>query len=577
MEFVWNAIGSIVWVGDCPDYLKEHQLWLSIIEGDVDDDLWLRLLPNDWLDAQSALRRRVTLQRYPPATARNEKVRSATPEQRISAIAWLIVSSKGVAELFASHGRTPPTFRTPKIAGTLSGIIGLYWGAFPSHNDAWENVLKKSKEDGCICSLADCRGMRQWFNMMAWLEDMPPNLEIGYEPCVRCRSLLKSRYEDFAANCTVTSHVSLLDAICNIRRCSRKPRFSSSQGPAANLLVNRMLEPLMRQHDFDVRYLPSVNRYPTLLRQCVAKLLRPQNHFQEVKFTDEMFDGVLDPWVVLGIIGLATCRAPAGKGTDSHNGAEHSYFSSFLRHSLECFDMPMLPQLSSTGLMLCHTLDQDCFEEYSFSHLHRAIDDDSDWVKSDQDGRQLRLSTAVMVAVTTFLHNKDVGLYGCRRCRNICMESFAGTSSAVWFEVANSRERAGLGPSSAHIHSEDDVLGGDHPSPFQGSLDIGMQEPAGMEAFTTYLHDPTLSKDEVQLQIVAGFLKLRQYIESYGFDASDCFRRSDGDNRPRLEHIPGHGTSSSKLSKSDKVEVIKGKLLEMLSRSAATDYSSPPV
>ncbi|KAI6106967.1 hypothetical protein EDD17DRAFT_1622730 [Pisolithus thermaeus] len=406
--------------------------------------------------------------------------------------------------------------------------------------------------------------MRQWFNMMAWLEDMPPNLEIGYEPCVRCRSLLKSRYEDFAANCTVTSHVSLLDAICNIRRCSRKPRFSSSQGPAANLLVNRMLEPLMRQHDFDVRYLPSVNRYPTLLRQCVAKLLRPQNHFQEVKFTDEMFDGVLDPWVVLGIIGLATCRAPAGKGTDSHNGAEHSYFSSFLRHSLECFDMPMLPQLSSTGLMLCHTLDQDCFEEYSFSHLHRAIDDDSDWVKSDQDGRQLRLSTAVMVAVTTFLHNKDVGLYGCRRCRNICMESFAGTSSAVWFEVANSRERAGLGPSSAHIHSEDDVLGGDHPSPFQGSLDIGMQEPAGMEAFTTYLHDPTLSKDEVQLQIVAGFLKLRQYIESYGFDASDCFRRSDGDNRPRLEHIPGHGTSSSKLSKSDKVEVIKGKLLEML-------------
>ncbi|KAI6113831.1 hypothetical protein EDD17DRAFT_1590928 [Pisolithus thermaeus] len=407
--------------------------------------------------------------------------------------------------------------------------------------------------------------MRQWFDMMVWLEgDIPRNLEIGYEPCVRCRSLLKSRYEGLAANCTVTSHVSLLDAICNIGRCSRTPRSSSSPGPTANLLVNRMLEPLMRQHDFDVRYLPSVNRYPTPLRQYVAKPLRPQRYSRRVKFTDKMFDGVHDPWVVLGIVALATCRAPAGKGTDSHNGKRHSYFSSFLRHSLECFDMPVLPQLSSTGLMLCHTLDQDCFEEYSFGHAHRAIDDDSGWVKSDQDGRQLRLSTAVMVAVTTFLHNKDVGLYGCRRCRNICMESFAGTSSTVWFGVANSRERAGLGPSSAHIRGEDDVLGGDHPSVFQGSLDIAMQEPAGMEAFTTYLRDPTLSKDEVQLQMVAGFLKLRQYIESYGLDASDCFHRSDGDSRPRLEHVPGHGTSSSKLSKSDKVEVIKGKLLEML-------------
>ncbi|KAI6130768.1 hypothetical protein EDD16DRAFT_1540767 [Pisolithus croceorrhizus] len=522
-----------------------------------------------WLDAQSALRRRVTLQRYPPATARNEKVRSATPEERVCAIAWLIASSKGVAELFASHGRTPPTFRTPEIPRSLSRIIDEYWGAFPSRTDAWENVLRKSKEDGCICSLADCRGMRQWFDMMVWLEgDIPRNLEIGYEPCVRCRSLLKSRYEGLAANCTVTSHVSLLDAICNIGRCSRTPRSSSSPGPTANLLVNRMLEPLMRQHDFDVRYLPSVNRYPTPLRQYVAKPLRPQRYSRRVKFTDKMFDGVHDPWVVLGIVALATCRAPAGKGTDSHNGKRHSYFSSFLRHSLECFDMPVLPQLSSTGLMLCHTLDQDCFEEYSFGHAHRAIDDDSGWVKSDQDGRQLRLSTAVMVAVTTFLHNKDVGLYGCRRCRNICMESFAGTSSTVWFGVANSRERAGLGPSSAHIRGEDDVLGGDHPSVFQGSLDIAMQEPAGMEAFTTYLRDPTLSKDEVQLQMVAGFLKLRQYIESYGLDASDCFHRSDGDSRPRLD---------SKLSKSDKVEVIKGKLLEMLSKSAATDYSSPPV
>ncbi|KAI6094897.1 hypothetical protein F5141DRAFT_1222963 [Pisolithus sp. B1] len=128
-------------------------------------------------------------------------------------IAWLIASSKAVVELFASHGRTPPTFRTPEIARTLDGIIGQHWHAFPSQTDAWENVLRKSEEDGCICSLADCRGMRQWFDMMVWLEDdIPPNLEVGNKPCVRCRSLLKSRYDDITAKYTVTSSVSLLDA-----------------------------------------------------------------------------------------------------------------------------------------------------------------------------------------------------------------------------------------------------------------------------------------------------------------------------------------------------------------------------
>ncbi|KIK21957.1 hypothetical protein PISMIDRAFT_680700 [Pisolithus microcarpus 441] len=51
--------------------------------------------------------------------------------------------------------------------------------------------------------------------MIVWLEDVPRTLEVGYKTCVRCRSLLESRYEDIAAKCTVTSHVSLLDAFCD--------------------------------------------------------------------------------------------------------------------------------------------------------------------------------------------------------------------------------------------------------------------------------------------------------------------------------------------------------------------------
>ncbi|KAI6001452.1 hypothetical protein EDD15DRAFT_1680960 [Pisolithus albus] len=122
----------------CYSCSGRQELWLRMIEGnDDDDDLWLwvdgdeewltkqdrhywgYIDPTDWLSARSALSRRISRKRCPPLTGRNEKVRNARPEQRICAIAWLIANSKGVADLFAAHGRTPLTFRTPKLASTL--------------------------------------------------------------------------------------------------------------------------------------------------------------------------------------------------------------------------------------------------------------------------------------------------------------------------------------------------------------------------------------------------------------------------------------------------------------------------
>ncbi|KAI6027242.1 hypothetical protein EDC04DRAFT_166878 [Pisolithus marmoratus] len=214
MLFIFSVIEAVM-VGVCCNPTSEGKhLRLQIIEGLVDDDVWLwvdgdeawvrekrmpfwmrpkELSGSEWADAQSALRRRIAQQRYPTVTgshgSRNERMHSATPKQRVCTIAWLIVNSKGVAELFASHGRTPPTFRTPRIASILSNIIGKYWDAFPSHNSAWENALAEAERVGCICSPADCRGMRQWFNMMVWLEGISPALEVGYKSCVRCRSI----------------------------------------------------------------------------------------------------------------------------------------------------------------------------------------------------------------------------------------------------------------------------------------------------------------------------------------------------------------------------------------------------
>ncbi|KAI6029892.1 hypothetical protein BKA83DRAFT_687016 [Pisolithus microcarpus] len=236
--------------------------------------------------------------------------------------------------------------------------------------------------------------------------------------------------------------------------------------------------------------------------------------------------------------------------------------------------MPAFPRLTSASIRLCHELTQEYAEQRRFCQFSSYFDD-SDWVYSGRDHRQLPLSTAVMAAVATFLRNKDVDLYGCLRCDALCMEFFAGTSSAAGFEAANSGNREGVEPPLAHIRGEGNALGRGLFSALQKSLDAGMQEPQGMEAFTTYLRDPILSIDEVQLRMVAGFRKLRQHLESRGLDASDCFHRSDGGSLNLPRHVPDHDIPSSKLSKSDKVERIKDKLLEMLSKLAATEcYSS---
>ncbi|KAI6001451.1 hypothetical protein EDD15DRAFT_1680984 [Pisolithus albus] len=182
---------------------------------------------------------------------------------------------------------------------------------------------------------------------------------------------------------------------------------------------------------------------------------------------------------------------------------------------------------------------------------HRYLVCDSPWVKSDQDGRQLRLTTAVTVAVTTFLRNKGVNFQSCRRCQVVCREFFASIPSSVGFQVANSGDR-------------DDALGGGLSSLSEGSLELGIQEPTWMEASTSMLRNSALSKEEICSRLIGEFHRLRQHLDSFGLDILRL-QRSDSGNRANLRHLPGRSISSSSMrSKSDRVEEIKDKLLSML-------------
>ncbi|KAI6148921.1 hypothetical protein BKA82DRAFT_997035 [Pisolithus tinctorius] len=441
-----------------------EELWLRLIEGDVDDDVWLwvdgdeewlRSEEPDWhsshdpylsenlASAQSALRRRVAQQRCPPATARNQRVRSATPGQRLAVIVWLIASSKEVAELLTSHGCTPPTFRTPHIASLLDRIVGKYWDGFSSETSAWEKTIAKAKEDGCICSPADCRGMQRWFNMIVWLEGKPPILEVGYKSCERCRSLVRSWYKDITTEHTVILDVSLLEAFFSYCSdcCGLEDHAHYRLSPTATRMMDEKLEPLMKEHTLDMRYLPCVNKYPHPLRKHVAHLscAPPDVSFwelEDVEVPDNILDGAHDPWEVLGLIAMVAFGGPCYTGTDLHDQRWHSYFSSFLRTFLTCFDMPVLPRLSSTSVRLCHELDQGYSEECLFSMC--SVGDDLDWAPSDQDGRHLCHSTVVFVAVAIFLRSNEISVSICRKCRTICMKSSADTSSSAGFEVIDS-------------------------------------------------------------------------------------------------------------------------------------------
>ncbi|KAI6141222.1 hypothetical protein BKA82DRAFT_4018834 [Pisolithus tinctorius] len=140
MVFIFHAISCLVgWM--CYECWLRKALWLKLIEGDVDDDMWL------WVDNNE------------------ESLASERPAWH----SWydrLLTEDDWVS------------------ASTLDCIVGKYWDGFSSETSAWENAIAKAKEDGCICSTTKCHVMQQWFNMIIWLEGKPAILEVDYKSCL---------------------------------------------------------------------------------------------------------------------------------------------------------------------------------------------------------------------------------------------------------------------------------------------------------------------------------------------------------------------------------------------------------
>ena len=224
MAIIFNAIRTAtrhecrLWRGRlCP---KLRELWLEMIEGsDPTDDVWLwmdgdeqwlrekfsRLQvaggsftkadhEGDWVDAQSALHRRIHRPCNKNAGQLAERIRNATPKQRVAAICWLTWNSSRVKALAIELGHTPwGMFGPGEIVQDLRlevQTIRNLWKAFPENTAGWKEAEKKVQEDGCTCSNPSTEELlRCWFNMLTWLNGKPPTLEVtGDGSCTRCQS-----------------------------------------------------------------------------------------------------------------------------------------------------------------------------------------------------------------------------------------------------------------------------------------------------------------------------------------------------------------------------------------------------
>ena len=152
---------------------------------------------DDWLDAHLALRHRIHRPRN-NASQLAERIRNATPEQRLAAICWLTCNSSRVKALTIELGHTPlGMFGPGEIVKDLrEEVVTIHdlWEVFPENNAAWEEAAKKLEEDGCTClkTLTHVgQRARWWFNMLTWLDGKPPTLEAIWVPwvsCMCCRS-----------------------------------------------------------------------------------------------------------------------------------------------------------------------------------------------------------------------------------------------------------------------------------------------------------------------------------------------------------------------------------------------------
>ncbi|KIJ05535.1 hypothetical protein PAXINDRAFT_21220, partial [Paxillus involutus ATCC 200175] len=487
----WVLQRSFEWHG-CESCPKARELWLQMIEGndDVDEiwlwvdgdeewirqnrdtsrwDFWPKLEKDDWVAAQSALRRRIERTQLTPCPVPKKtadltledraRIREAIPAQRFAALFWLICTSRRKEELDLQHGLSS---RSNFALRDLIHPWFLAFGSlasFPEQPEAWNDFLEKRKA-------IDCRSVywifiseaetRDWARMMKWLRpEWNLDTDIGcLSPyyCNACTCRAAEIYDRLYGNdhspdipllpiqlafSLVVAHYCLEYMVFDVIPTPFvKTVASRSLSPNAQREADHRFWPLYSPGERDSRYSPWVNAYPKVMRQSLVSQscevgpysrlhsLPPVEAESQGEYLDELPVGFADDapnliTLVGTVIWISAYRFL--------NGAEdwHRAWAEFIEFK---YILP-LPELAGTQLELRNHLQRLWSEDSScFRHIESFYDFDED----DRD-----YVWTIYAAIIIYVKSLNLGpkFEGCPECHAVYLtvvtKSGSGTETSL--------------------------------------------------------------------------------------------------------------------------------------------------
>ncbi|KIJ13222.1 hypothetical protein PAXINDRAFT_13972 [Paxillus involutus ATCC 200175] len=580
----WHACETM-----CP---KARELWLQMIEGndDVDeiwlwvdgDDEWLqhnrdtsdrwpwpKLKEEDWVAAQSALRRRIERTQLTPCPVpkttahltleHRAQLQGATPAQRFAAIDWLVRTSRRKEDSDFQLGLSS------KSKFGLGHLI--YWwfhdtpnfrsiARFPEQPEAYKEFEEKRKAMGCKCLDRDLdwywKEVSEWVGMMRWLR---PAWNLDVE-CIRtyhcdaCKSRAAEIYDRlygddhsrdipllpiqlaFSLHFDTTFKDAMMSDEAPIPFF--KAVATKSLSPNAQREADRRFWPLCTPGERDTRYSPWVNAYPDFIRETLAHFsgevgpysrlhsLPPVQAFRD-EYLDELPVGFADDapnliTLVGTVIWISACRFLDGT-EDWHWVWEH-----FLGFK----EIVPLPELAGIQVELRNHLKKLWSKDSScFRHIHCLYEDNEDYVWT------------IYAAIVIYVKSLNLGpkFEGCPECHAAYLTVVTGSGSGTETSLAKGSNDRQLPDPIAPSTRRDPVL-----SPFhRRSLSPPQADDINGPYLSPSLFDVSLSLYDRQNRFNA---RLRELIARAA--ATDLYVPSDILHMPaRPDTQPTIPTSSS--------------------------------
>ncbi|KIJ08681.1 hypothetical protein PAXINDRAFT_102491, partial [Paxillus involutus ATCC 200175] len=478
----WVLLQRLGW-SQCP---KARELWLQMIEGNDDvDEIWLwvdgdeewvrqnrhtsrwchwpKLEKEDWVAAQSALRRRIERTQLSPRPVPKKtadltledraRIREANPAQRFAALYWLICTSRCKEEVDLQHGLSSlSNFDLPDLIHPWFSAFGSL-ASFPEQPEAWNDFLEKRKAMGCKClpwiSIFEER-IRDWARMMKWLRpEWNLDVDIGCLSPYYCNACTCRLYGNDHSPDIPLLPIQLAFSLVVVHYCLEYMVFdviptpfvktvaSKSLSPNAQREADHRFWPLYSPGERDIHYSPWVNAYPKVMRESLVSQscevgpysrlhsLPPVEAESQGEYLDELPVGFADDapnliTLVGTVIWISACRFL--------NGAEdlHRAWAEFI----EFKDILPLPELAGTQLELRNHLQRLWSEGSScFRHIdsfYEVDEDDRDYVWT------------IYAAIIIYVKSLNLGprFEGCPECHAVYLTVVTGSGSGTETSLA---------------------------------------------------------------------------------------------------------------------------------------------